>query len=267
MKFQNSAIQELKIIGLNATVLFKISKDKFIDIQCDNSDVQIKEVNQSIIISDKDTVISSSGNIRKNSINIYSNNGRVVINSNNINNCIMVGNNIIMNKNIDAKSKKMPKTTLTIQAPFDQIRHLDLAIVGICCMDGISKRLIIDASISTSLDISNINKVSLSSSGNVHALLKNIKNLKLDTSGQSYIDIQNIEELTIDASGQSEIDVKSDTIMEAEVDVSGMGSIQIETQTIESLEADLSGMSMLNVFENVLKKHIDASGMSHCKIG
>jgi predicted nucleic-acid-binding Zn-ribbon protein len=260
MRFQNPNIQEIKITGLNATVLFKVTENKFIDIECDNPEVQIKEVHQCIIVADKDTVITSSGDIKRSSVFFGSNTDRIVINNN------IIVNGSIINGGRSSEVKEMPKATIIILVPFDYIRYLDLAIVGICHTEKISKRLSIKTAISASLDISHIEKVSLDASGCTHALLKCIKMLEIDASGQSYIDIQNVEELKIDASGQSEIEVKSNNLTDAKIDVSGMGSIQIDSKTIENLEVDLSGMSQLNVFGKVLRKHIDTSGMSNYMI-
>lgn len=253
MRFYNLDIQEIKITNINATVLFKLTENNFIEIDCDNPEIQIKEENQRIIITNKDSEVDSTGDIKKNSVFVCSNNGRIVIN-----------NNVIINGNIiGSKVKEMPKAIITIQVPFDHIRYLDLAMAGVCQLEKISKKLSIKTEISTGLNVADIEKVSLDASGCTHALFKNIKVLNIDISGQSFIDVQNVKELEIDISGQSEIDIKSDILTDVKIDASGMGSIQIESKVVENLEADLSGMSQLNVFGKVLRKHVDSSGMSH----
>lgn len=260
MRFQNPNIQEIKIMGLDATVSFQVIEDEYIDIECDNPEVLIKEVNQCIIITSKDEDIVSSKDIKRNSVIVIgSNTGRIVINSN-----IIIGG--ISGVNIDAVIEEMPKAQLIIRVPFNWIRYLDLAIAGICQIDGISKGLSVTIANSAEVNISNIEKVRLGTSGYTRASLKNIKKLNIDTSGQSFIDIQEVEELDIDLSGQYEIEVRSDSLSDAKIDASGMGNIRIESQLIENLEADLSGMVQLNVLGKVLRHYIDASGMSHYRI-
>lgn len=259
MKFENPNIHEIKIAGLNAMVSFKVTENNSIDVECDNPEVQTKEVNQCIIISDKDTEVTASGDIKRGSTFFGSNINNIVIN-----------NNVIINGNIISGSgsgvKEMPKATITISVPFDHIRYLHLAMAGICNIEKISKKLSITTAVSPSLDISDIEKISMDSSGCTRALFKGVKVLDIDASGQSHIDIENVEELNIDVSGQSEIGVKNDNLTDVSLDVSGMGSIQINANIVENLEADLSGMSQLNVFGKVLRKRVDTSGMSRYMI-
>lgn len=113
-------------MGLNATVLLKVTEGKAIEVQCDNPEVQIKKVGQAIVIADKDTEISASGKIRSKSVSFFSKNGRTVINSQTVHNCI-IGNNVIINGNVITEGKETPSAMITISVSYDQIRYLDLS--------------------------------------------------------------------------------------------------------------------------------------------
>lgn len=63
---------------------------------------------------------------------------------------------------------------------FDHIRYLHLAMAGICNIEKILKKLSITTAVSPSLDISDIEKISMDSSGCTCALFKSVKVLDLD---------------------------------------------------------------------------------------
>ncbi|HCL4480192.1 TPA: DUF2807 domain-containing protein [Clostridium botulinum] len=247
MKIDNT-INKIKVRNIEGVVDIKLSEDDMTEVINDNKKVSVKVEGNNLMIGCTEYEPS-------NKINIFSRVESVVINQS------IVCNQIINGQEVTCSGKPMKKANITIKIPYEQLRNLNLAMVGKCIVEGVSKEMDIDASISVELHISDIEEVGLDTSGQTRGKIVHVEKVEIDSSGQTILAIEDASEVELDCSGQSEINISGNTIRRAELDLSGMNKVFINTNELMDLEADMSGMSSVTVKGHIHSKNIDKSGM------